>query len=526
MAEGILGLGSGGAAQLNQELIDKLKEADRKVTVEPIEEQISDWDLELETFNLLEAQALGFLGTLSQFDLYAEDSNAFDQYSASTTGSAGIFDSVNLEDLEEGTNYVEVTQLAQRDVYQMNSWVGDGDTVMDYGALEINGETYSTSGMTYSKFVDSLNASDDISATIVQVSDTESRIVIKSKDPGLDNALTIKQAVGFADFGFSGSQSSSNTVADVDVDKVVGAGQSGTITVNGNEISIDDTMTYQDLANAINALGGISASIADGGTLDITTDDNSALSIDESGIDLGFYSNKTMSAQNLLATVDGVDYDISSNTIDIQGSLTMTAIEVGTATISIQKDNSTVMPALEEFVEQYNTFIDSIEGELSNAESYLEDRSTLRTIVSQVKEMLFDDYGTNGELNIFNFGFELDKSGHLSIDSDTLGEALVDNFDEIKELFVGVAEAEGIGTKLNAYIDDLDGYNGLFKQYSDSMDERKEELELNLEKAQSTLDTKYEHLSSQFAAYGSLISQMESSFSGLKMMIEMEIGSD
>lgn len=37
MAEGILGLGSGQGASLNQELIDKLKSAERKAQVEPIE---------------------------------------------------------------------------------------------------------------------------------------------------------------------------------------------------------------------------------------------------------------------------------------------------------------------------------------------------------------------------------------------------------------------------------------------------------------------------------------------------------
>jgi len=36
MANGVLGLGSGQAASLNSELIEKLKTAERKSTVEPI----------------------------------------------------------------------------------------------------------------------------------------------------------------------------------------------------------------------------------------------------------------------------------------------------------------------------------------------------------------------------------------------------------------------------------------------------------------------------------------------------------
>jgi flagellar hook-associated protein 2 len=49
----------------------------------------------------------------------------------------------------------------------------------------------------------------------------------------------------------------------------------------------------------------------------------------------------------------------------------------------------------------------------------------------------------------------------------------------------------------------------------------KREISLNTNKttAEQLLDKKYELLSVQFAAYGTIINQMESSFSGLKMMI-------
>ena len=42
MATGVLGLGSSGSTGLNQELIDKLKAAERKARVEPIETRISN----------------------------------------------------------------------------------------------------------------------------------------------------------------------------------------------------------------------------------------------------------------------------------------------------------------------------------------------------------------------------------------------------------------------------------------------------------------------------------------------------
>lgn len=50
MAEGILGLGSGQASALNSDLIEKLKTAERKSTVEPYETKLENITTEKEAF--------------------------------------------------------------------------------------------------------------------------------------------------------------------------------------------------------------------------------------------------------------------------------------------------------------------------------------------------------------------------------------------------------------------------------------------------------------------------------------------
>ena len=92
---------SGGAASLNAELIEKLKEADRTTAVKPIEKDIEDIGLEADTLELIKAQTDLFLQTLSKFDLYEKETNVFDQFCADSTGTAGIFDAVNLENLQD-----------------------------------------------------------------------------------------------------------------------------------------------------------------------------------------------------------------------------------------------------------------------------------------------------------------------------------------------------------------------------------------------------------------------------------------
>ena len=43
------------------------------------------------------------------------------------------------------------------------------------------------------------------------------------------------------------------------------------------------------------------------------------------------------------------------------------------------------------------------------------------------------------------------------------------------------------------------------------------------EKSEKLLNAKYEQLALQFSSYGAIINQMESSFSGLKMLIQQSI---
>ena len=53
-----------------------------------------------------------------------------------------------------------------------------------------------------------------------------------------------------------------------------------------------------------------------------------------------------------------------------------------------------------------------------------------------------------------------------------------------------------------------------------SDEQKKQEAQARKEKAEKALNAKYEQLALQFSSYGAVINQMESSFSGLKMLIQ------
>lgn len=545
MAEGILGLGSSGSTGLNQELIDKLKNAEAKARVEPITTKLENWDSELEKITEIETKVSDFLATLKQFDLYSEDANVFDQVNATTTGSAAIFDAYDVSGLQEGTNTITVNQLAQRDVFQ-TSTISDSEALISGGqdsgdkiTISVGGQTYdfSTEGKTYTELAEEMSSNENLIVSVEQVSTSESRLIIKSTESGLDNALNITQSG--VDFGFGSGVT--KTISDQDSDLSNSPAYLTGITINGDTIDNfpnGKNTTYDQLADEINSYteGGVQQyqastsydSVSREFTFNIQALDGSTVSVEEIGDGDGesfIDPSHVSSAQNMKAQIDGVDYDISSNTLTIQGNLTMTAIELGTSTISIQKDTSSILPGVQDIVRQYNELNDMVNAELYDADSPIEDLSSLRMIMGTIKDSLFGTYGEDDDKNLFNYGFSTDLYGTLSVDTTAFSSALGSDPAGMKDLFIGTAEKPGVGTVLKEFVDGLDGYNGLLTLYGEDMADRKTTLEEDQTKAQELLDTKYSLMSQQFASYTAIITQMESSFSGLQMMIQQSTSS-
>ncbi|GGD38546.1 B-type flagellar hook-associated protein 2 [Malaciobacter pacificus] len=444
MADGILGLGSGQAASLNQDLIDKLKDAERKATVEPIETSIEDITLEKEVFTEIENKVSELLEAIKPFDLFVSGGvNAFDEKSATTSGTSVVFDAADVSALNKGVTTVEIVDLAQKDVYQTNA-VDETtkDTVINAGNLEItvNGvlETFDTTNLTYDQLAEEINAKDGMNASVQLVGTDSYRIVIKSSESGVDNALTISGAAA--------------------------------------------TTLGLDLAE-----------------------------------------NHKLTAQNMDAIIDGVSYSVSSNDITVDG-LKISAVEKGTSSINVVDDTTTVTTQMQNFVTLYNELVTTID-DATGADSPISNRSGLREIVNQIKDKLFGTYGANSDKSIFNYGFELNKSGTLSIDETDFNKAIEEDMAGLKELFIGVAENEGLGTQLKAVVDEMNFSGGILSIYENNMTSRESTLEEDKTKAEEALDAKYEQLALQFSSYGAIINQMEASFSGLKLMIQQSTAS-
>ncbi len=441
MANGVLGLGSGQASALNSDLIDKLKAAERKSTVEPIETNITKIGTEKTTFSTISAKVAELLDAVKPFDLFVSGGvNAFEQKTATTAGDSVTFDAADIKSLKKGTTSVNVSQLAQKDVYQSTSVnAATKNAVINQGALVINGQTFDTTNKTYQQLATEITSKSGMNASVEQVGTDAFRLVIKSEDSGVDNKLTISGA-------------------------------------------------------ASQALG-------------YTTDGTAVNS-----------TNHILEAKNMIAKVDGVEYNVSTNSITVDG-LKITANKEGVSSINVVEDNTQVQTQMQNFVTKYNELVALVDTEVFNADSSIADKSSIRNVVSQIKDKLFGSYGTSNDKSVFNYGLELDKFGGLSLDTTKFNNAVQNDMSGLKDLFIGVAENKGLGTTLKEMIDDMNLSGGVLDTYELSMAKRETDLNDAKTKAEKMLDTKYEQLASQFSSYGTIINQMESSFSGLKMLI-------
>jgi len=472
---------TGGASALSGDVLTKLREAEEKSIVTPLETKLEQAEIEVEKILEIKTQVKAFEDVMKFFEIGAQD-NVFTQKIMDTTGSSVVFESDDSSTLLDGTRSVHISQLAQKDIYQSNVFtnkesIPTGTDLNDKISIQIGTGTaidFNTDGKSYQEIATSINLQKGLTASVEKVSDTNYRLIIKSTDSGTSNTLTITQTG--LDLGYE-------------------------------------------------------------------TDSNSD----------GVPDNRISTAVNLQAEVDGISYQLSSNTIELSDGLKIKALkvdEVGeVSSLSISKDTSAVIIAVEQMTTQYNTLKDLITTELNDSDSSITDKSSLKTILSNLKSLLFNNYGattpewgsktddagdiilnhsnvTNNDKNIFNFGFSLDSQGNLNIDTDKLKDGLEDKMEDLKSLFVGSYENKGLGTLLSETLDSFDGYQGLLYNYDLKMIANKEETEKEKEDIIKTLDIKYQTMAESFSAYGSLITQMESSFSGLKQMIAMETSSN
>lgn len=292
----------------------------------------------------------------------------------------------------------------------------------------------------------------------------------------------------------------------------------GIITINGTNIDTS-TMSYTKLTEEINKISGVQASLVDSsdGKFRLAIKSTETGTANKITIGGGFGFTNVLPAQDMKLTADGVNYSSSSNTITIDGLKITATKETGDSTINIENDTTTLSAQMKNFADKFNELRATIENEIYSADASVDNKGALRDMLATIKNELF---GTgSGDKSIFSFGFSLDeKSGDILFNQKDFEASIKNGTADLEALFAGTADKKGIATSM----DELISTNGVTKSlldYEINMLEREERLKKDKETAETTLDNKYSLMAQQFASYGVMINQMESSFSGLKMLI-------
>ena len=442
------------------------------------------------------------------------------------------------------------------------------------------------SGLDLSSILDSLTAAQK--ATLTPISNQQSSFTAKLSAYGtLKCALTTFQtantALSKADLFSATSTTSSttafsattagNAIAGKYTISVTHLAQAQTLTTrttrddtktaiasgDKDPITIDISAANSSLSgirDAINnAKAGVSASIINVGNgeyrLSVTSNDtglDNAMTLSVSGDDalqsfMGYDASASsngmevsVAAQNAQLTVNNVAIENSSNTIsDALENITLNLNDVttGNQTLTITQDTSKAQTAIKDWVNAYNSLIDTFSSltkytavdagadSQSSSNGALLGDSTLRTIQTQLKSMLSNTVSSSNYKTLAQIGITTDPSdGKLELDADKLTAALKKDASGVGALIVGDGKKTGITTTIGSNLTSWLSTTGIIKAATDGVSKTLNKLTKDYNAASDRIDAQVARYKEQFTQLDVLMTSLNSTSSYLTQQFE------
>jgi flagellar hook-associated protein 2 len=325
-----------------------------------------------------------------------------------------------------------------------------------------------------------------------------------------------------------------------------GAGTSfgaGTLsfTINGSTQDVvlaSGGNSLQDVANAVNDAGiGVRATVVTGDagsrlvltSRETGTDNAFTLSVSSGDANLSSLASfdaghvSAVSAQNAIVTVEGETVTSQSNQITSAiANVTITATAVGTSTLDVARDSTGIKDAVQSFVDAYN----ALRSEISSKTAYDSDSqtaqplngdATTRTLLSRLRSTVSTVPSglAGGDFEyLFSLGVSLQQDGTLSLNTNTLENAINSNFD-------------GVVTALNAYGTAFEDMATAFTEADGLIDNRVNGIETSIssiddqrERLEQQLTVTEARLRAQFTALDTLMASLSTTSSYLTQQLE------
>ena len=543
-----LGLGSDGA--LSYDTIDQLRKVDETAKLDPIDAKITKnttKQTDLTSLTSLVTTLETSTNSLASEMSYLKRSSTVSNTAVSITAQSGT----TVQDFS-----LHVTKLAEQDVYQSKAYTSQTSTFAsgnDTLKLTINGNDYTfdvTATTTLSELKDKINdkVGDKVTASIINVGGTDPyRLIIKSDTTGTDNAITLSSTgTTKTDMGLTNIQTAKNAE----------------FTYNGVPVTRSKN-TFDDLIKGVSiTLNEINTSTA-----------NSNVSITQDWSEIKKTVESLVSSYNSLMTklTDFTKYDTDTKTAGtFQG-----VSQINTLTREVKKQILSVDSSgrsLADFGIELNTDgqlkLDSavlnkkIQDDPSGLQEYFRGSTTYKTtqyigssIATDALNIAKDEFKINGTSIIFSTASGATAADNLaalktainnagitgieaSIGSNNniylkstlqgLDIAITGNTTKLTALGVQATTVyaqstttEGVFTKFNTLLDSYtNSKDGILSLYKKSLSTEKTSLTNERKDAVEALDKKYDVMVKRFAAYDSIINQINTGFDSLSLMIK------
>ncbi|MEK0010606.1 flagellar filament capping protein FliD [Escherichia albertii] len=457
----ISSLGVGSGLDLSS-ILDSLTAA-QKATLTPISNQQSSFTAKLSAYGTLKSALTTFQTAntaLSKADLFS---------ATSTTSSTTAFSATTAGNAIAGKYTISVTHLAQAQTLTTSTTRDDTKTAIAASDSKLTIQQggnkdpitidISAANSSLSAIRDAINnAKAGVSASIINVGNSEYRLSVTSNDTGLDNAMTLSVSgddalQSFMSYGASGNGMEVSVVA-----------QNAQLTVNNVAIE-NSSNTISD------ALENITLNLND------VTTGNQTLTI----------TQDTAKAQS--AIKDWVN--AYNSLIDNFSSLTKyTAVDAGSDSQS--SDNS------------------ALPGD-----------STLRTIQTQLKSMLSNTVSSSNYKTLAQMGITTDPSnGKLELDADKLTAALKKDASGVGALIVGDGKKTGITTTIGVNLTSWLSTTGIIKAATDGVSKTLNKLTKDYNAASDRIDAQVARYKEQFTQLDVLMTSLNSTSSYLTQQFE------
>ncbi|HHC4719592.1 TPA: flagellar filament capping protein FliD [Escherichia albertii] len=457
----ISSLGVGSGLDLSS-ILDSLTAA-QKATLTPISNQQSSFTAKLSAYSTLKSALTTFQTAntaLSKADLFS---------ATSTTSSTTAFSAITAGNAIAGKYTISVTHLAQAQTLTTSTTRDDTKTAIAASDSKLTIQQggnkapitidISAANSSLSAIRDAINnAKAGVSASIINVGNSEYRLSVTSNDTGLDNAMTLSISGDDTLQSFMSYGANSNGM------EVSVVAQNAQLTVNNVAIE-NSSNTISD------ALENITLNLND------VTTGNQTLTI----------TQDTAKAQS--AIKDWVN--AYNSLIDNFSSLTKyTAVDAGSDS---QSSGNGALPG----------------------------DSTLRTIQTQLKSMLSNTVSSSNYKTLAQMGITTDPSdGKLELDADKLTAALKKDASGVGALIVGDGKKTGITTTIGANLTSWLSTTGIIKAATDGVSKTLNKLTKDYNAASDRIDAQVARYKEQFTQLDVLMTSLNSTSSYLTQQFE------